>query len=53
VWIGVYPKPYFDVLQRPVTEIVERVRPNYSGPAIRNASMPRRDDQGAVAGGAQ
>jgi NADH-quinone oxidoreductase subunit M len=29
VWIGVYPKPYFDVLQKPVTEIVQRVRPGY------------------------
>jgi NADH-quinone oxidoreductase subunit M len=27
-WIGLYPKPYFDVLQKPVAEIVERVRPN-------------------------
>ncbi len=29
VWIGVYPKPYFDLLRTPVTEIVERVRPGY------------------------
>jgi NADH-quinone oxidoreductase subunit M len=29
VWIGVYPKPYFDILQRPVAEIVERVHPGY------------------------
>ncbi|PWU05254.1 MAG: Fe-S-binding domain-containing protein [Terriglobia bacterium] len=28
-WIGVYPKPYFDVLRTPVTEIVQRVRPHY------------------------
>jgi NADH-quinone oxidoreductase subunit M len=28
-WIGIYPKPYFDILRRPVTEIVERVRPGY------------------------
>ncbi|MCC7154175.1 MAG: NADH-quinone oxidoreductase subunit M [Bryobacterales bacterium] len=25
VWIGVYPKPYFDILDKPVTQIVERV----------------------------
>jgi len=24
IWIGVYPKPYFDVLRRPVAEIVQR-----------------------------
>lgn len=29
VWIGIYPKPYFDILQRPVAEIVERVHPGY------------------------
>jgi NADH-quinone oxidoreductase subunit M len=29
VWIGVYPKPYFDLLQKPVSQIVERVRPGY------------------------
>ncbi len=29
VWIGVYPKPYFDILKQPVSEIVQRVRPDY------------------------
>ncbi len=29
IWIGVYPKPYFDILQQPVAEIVERVQPGY------------------------
>jgi len=29
VWIGVYPKPYFDVLEKPVAQIVERVKPGY------------------------
>jgi NADH-quinone oxidoreductase subunit M len=28
-WIGLYPKPYFDILERPVAQIVERVRPGY------------------------
>jgi NADH-quinone oxidoreductase subunit M len=31
VWIGVYPKPYFDILRQPVTEIVQRVKPGYFG----------------------
>jgi len=36
VWIGIYPKPYFDVLEKPVEQIVERVRPGYySGAAER------------------
>jgi NADH-quinone oxidoreductase subunit M len=28
-WIGIYPQPYFRVLERPVAHIVERVRPGY------------------------
>jgi NADH-quinone oxidoreductase subunit M len=28
-WIGLYPKPFFDVLERPVAQIVERVQPGY------------------------
>ncbi len=39
VWIGIYPKPYFDILRRPVAEIVERVRPGYFGATL--ASVPR------------
>jgi len=29
IWIGVYPKPLFDVLDKPVHELVERVNPDY------------------------
>jgi NADH-quinone oxidoreductase subunit M len=28
-WIGIYPKPYFEILEKPVAQIVERVRPGY------------------------
>jgi NADH-quinone oxidoreductase subunit M len=40
IWIGVYPKPYFEVLEKPVAQIVQRVRPDYfkstaSTPALR------------------
>ncbi len=28
-WIGLYPRPFFEVLERPVAQIVERVRPGY------------------------
>ncbi len=36
IGIGVYPKPLFDVLQQPVNQIVQRVRPDYfaARPAI-------------------
>jgi NADH-quinone oxidoreductase subunit M len=29
IWIGIYPKPYFDILEKPVAQLVERVRPGY------------------------
>ena len=28
-WIGLYPKPFFDIIDRPVAQIVERVQPGY------------------------
>jgi NADH-quinone oxidoreductase subunit M len=28
-WIGLYPKPFFEILERPTAQIVERVRPGY------------------------
>jgi len=37
VWIGIFPKPYFDILRAPVAEIVERVQPGYFGGAPRLA----------------
>src|ERR1044072_3981334 len=41
IWIGLYPKPYFEILQRPVAQIVERVRPGYFGTGVQNAALPR------------
>jgi NADH-quinone oxidoreductase subunit M len=38
IWIGVYPKPYFDLLRQPVSEIVLRVRPGYYSGPLQNAS---------------
>jgi NADH-quinone oxidoreductase subunit M len=31
-WIGIYPKPLFRVLDRPVRELVQQVNPGYYGP---------------------
>jgi NADH-quinone oxidoreductase subunit M len=28
-WIGLYPKPFFHILEKPVANIVQRVRPDY------------------------
>jgi NADH-quinone oxidoreductase subunit M len=30
-WIGIYPKPLFRVLDRPVQQIVEQINPGYYG----------------------
>jgi len=36
-WIGLYPKPFFNVLEKPVTAIVERVDPHFfNSPASPN-----------------
>jgi NADH-quinone oxidoreductase subunit M len=28
-WIGLYPKPFFEILEQPVNQIVQTVRPGY------------------------
>ena len=48
IWIGVYPKPYFDILRQPVAEIVERVRPGYYSGGVQ-AAIPRPATQVGVA----
>jgi NADH-quinone oxidoreductase subunit M len=40
VWIGIYPKPYFDVLKQPVEEIVQRVHPEYFAQQRQLAAIP-------------
>ena len=37
-WIGIYPKPFFDILDRPVANIVERVNKPDNG--VRQAQNP-------------
>jgi len=40
IWIGIYPKPYFDVLEKPVQQIVERVKPGYYAGGAERAALP-------------
>jgi NADH-quinone oxidoreductase subunit M len=42
LWIGVYPKPYFDVLEKPVAQIVERVKPGYYAKAGTDGTVHAR-----------
>src|SRR5205823_433114 len=30
-WIGLYPKPFFEILEQPVNQLVQTVRPGYPG----------------------
>jgi NADH-quinone oxidoreductase subunit M len=47
-WIGLYPKPFFQILEQPVNQLVQTVRPGYPGTApvqakaaeSRNTPMP-------------
>jgi NADH-quinone oxidoreductase subunit M len=32
-WIGLYPKPFFQILEQPVNQIVQNMRPDYGKPA--------------------
>jgi len=38
-WIGLYPKPFFNVLDKPVTAIVQRVNPDFYRPTA-NLAVP-------------
>ncbi|HEX9011949.1 MAG TPA: proton-conducting transporter membrane subunit, partial [Anaerolineaceae bacterium] len=48
IWIGVYPKPYFDVLEKPVAQIVQRVRPTYFAAAAVQAPAGGEHTAGAA-----
>jgi NADH-quinone oxidoreductase subunit M len=40
-WIGLYPKPFFNVLEKPVSAIVERVNPDFfKAPPAQAATRP-------------
>jgi len=41
IWIGVYPQPYFDVLEKPVARIVEHVKPGYFDKTVQSAGAVR------------
>jgi len=43
LWIGVYPKPFLEFVQRPVNAVVKQIRPNYPFPP-----MPPEEPQRAA-----
>jgi len=38
-WIGLYPKPFFQILEQPVNQIVQTVRPDYPIPGKTNGEV--------------
>jgi len=38
-WIGLYPKPFFDIMEKPVDYIVQKVDPEYAA-AVADGSEP-------------
>jgi NADH-quinone oxidoreductase subunit M len=41
-WIGLYPKPFFQILEQPVNQIVQNVRNPQAGDAV-NAALPHEE----------
>jgi NADH-quinone oxidoreductase subunit M len=41
-WIGLYPKPFFNVLDKPVTAIVQRVNPDFYRSSSAKLKSPRQ-----------
>jgi NADH-quinone oxidoreductase subunit M len=39
-WIGLYPKPFFQILEQPVNHTIAIVRPDYPQPAVNAAAQP-------------
>jgi NADH-quinone oxidoreductase subunit M len=47
-WIGIYPKPFFALIEKPVEKIVRQVNPNFY-PAEQRAKLPPAELPAAVA----
>jgi NADH-quinone oxidoreductase subunit M len=51
-WIGLYPKPFFEILEQPVNHTIAVVRPDYPQPATAVAAKtpaPETDSDAAPA----
>jgi NADH-quinone oxidoreductase subunit M len=44
LWVGVYPKPFLDFVQKPVDAVVRQIRPNYPVPT-RAPNTPERAER--------
>src|ERR1041385_2481045 len=48
-WIGLYPKPFFQILEQPVNHTIALARPDYPKSGIVNAALPSSQVNEAVA----
>ena len=51
VWIGVYPKPFFNIMEQPVNQLVQTVRPGYGANAAAQAKPAPTTEVRAGEGG--
>jgi NADH-quinone oxidoreductase subunit M len=49
-WIGLYPKPFFQILEQPVNQIVATVRPDYPIPPSQNPVVNAQAAPGTTSG---
>ena len=47
-WIGLYPKPFFEILDQPVREVVEVVRPGTEPPVLSEATLEPARNRAAL-----
>ncbi len=47
-WIGLYPKPFFQILEQPVNQLVQTVRPGYPAPAVQAQKLQQGSEGSAV-----
>jgi NADH-quinone oxidoreductase subunit M len=47
-WIGLYPKPFFQILEQPVNQIVQNVHNPQAGAAVNATLQPAGDGNGAA-----
>jgi hypothetical protein len=52
-WIGLYPKPFFQILEQPVNQVVQSVRHPQAGGAVNAALQPPASGTGAAVSAAK
>ena len=45
LWIGIYPKPFIEYIQKPVNSVVRQVRPDYPLPGASDTTKPEQAER--------